>query len=163
MLIAPVAGDKLTLKSVEGELRVSSYTALKPEPAVYLTQPLESGDRFTFFSDITSLNGAEVELDPSNLLNASSLVRRKFNLPQVGDMITTTLIDTDFKNESIELEVTGVTLSGREPHSLIIKCGTTKLSLSDIQSITRKRGFETFNRKAFLKYYVDYLPLGTKI
>jgi hypothetical protein len=163
MLVAPVAGDKLTLISVQEELKVSSYTALKPDPAVYLTEPLESGDRFAFFADITSLNGTEVELDSGGLLKASGLVKRKFNLPQVGDIITTGLVETDFKQENIELEVTAVNLAGKEPHTLVVKCGKTTLNLTDIQDIKRKRGFEEFNRKGFLRYYVDYLPLGAKL
>jgi hypothetical protein len=162
MLVAPVAGDKVTLQSTGGPAKVSSYTALKPEPAVYLTEPLESGERFTFFSDILSLNGVEVEQDSSNLLKASSLVKRKHNLPQVGDSIVTGLVETAFKQESMELEVTGVTLSGKEPRSLVVKCGKTVLNLTDIQDIKRKRGFEKFDRSGFLKYYVDYLPLGAK-
>jgi hypothetical protein len=162
MLVAPVAGDKLTLLSVTGEVQVSSYTSLKPEPAVYLTEKLESGERFTFFSDIATLNGNEVKLDGGGLLQASGLVKRKHNLPQVGDTIITGLMETDYQQESMELEVTAVSLSGKEPHSLVIKCGKTNLTLADIQGIKRKRGSETFNRAAFLKYYVDYMPLGTK-
>lgn len=162
MLIAPVAGDKVTLQSTGGSAQVSSYTALKPEPAVYLTEPLESGERFTFFSDITSLNGIEVKTDSGGLLQASGLTKRKFNLPQPGDKIVTGLVETDFKQESMELEVTAVSLSGKEPHSLVVKCGKTTLSLADIQDIKRKRGSEPFNRKAFLRYYVDYMPIGAK-
>ena len=162
MLIAPVAGDKLTLLSVEGEVKVSSYTALKPDPAVYLTEVLESGERFVFFADIATMNGAEVKLDSGGLLIAVGSIQRRFNLPQVGDSIITGLIETDYKQESAELVVTAVSLSGKEPHSLVIKCGKTNLALTDIQDIKRKRGFEKFNRTGFLKYYVDYLPLGSK-
>ncbi len=161
MLVVPVAGDKLSLMSSQGEWRVSTYTALKPEPAVYLTEPLESGDRFTFFSDITAINGIAVE-QSGGLLKASGLIKRKFNLPQPGDVIITGLIETAYKQEQMELEVTSVTISGKEPRSVVIKCGTTKLSLNDIQGIKRKRGFEKFERRGFLKYYIDYMPIGVK-
>ena len=159
MLVVPVSGDKLTLMSTQTVLCVSSYTALKPEPAVYLTEPLESGDRFTFFSDITAINGISVK-PKNNLFDASGLIKRKYNLPQPGDTIITFLVDTSFKQETIELEITDVTISGKEPRSIVIKCGSTKLGLNEIQDIKRKRGFEKFNREAFLKYYVDYCPLS---
>lgn len=162
MLLVPLTGDKLALKSTEGGVKVSSYTALKPEPAVYITEPLESGDRFVLFSDIMSVNGIEVTLDSSGLLKASSLLKRKYNLPQIGDTITTSLVDTAFKQEFMELKVTNVTISGREPRSIIVKCGTTSLSLADITDIKRKRGFEIFNHAAFVRYYSDYMPLGSK-
>jgi len=165
MFIVPLPGDKIRILSQPDLLKVKAYTSLKSEPAVYLTDVLPDGSRAVYLSDIIELNGVKVEYDSSSkLLEPLGLVKRKFNLPQIGDTITTSLIDTDFKKEQVKLEVTKLKLHDRHnpSRSLDVICGKTTVSLNDILNIDRAHGFESFDQKNFTKLYLDYLPYTTK-
>jgi hypothetical protein len=147
MFIVPLPEDKIRILSQPDLLKVKAYTSLKSEPAVYLTDVLPGGSRAVYLSDIIELNGVKVEYDSSSkLLEPLGLVKRKYNLPQIGDTITTSLIDTDH-NPSRSLDVI---------------CGKTTVSLNDILNIDRAHGFESFDQKNFTKLYLDYLPYTTK-
>jgi hypothetical protein len=146
-------------------LRVSSYTSLKSEPAVYLRQPLDDGSKAVYFSDIIEVNGSPVEYDSdSKLLKALGPIRRKFNLPQPRDTLTIKLVDTTFKQEAIKLIVEAVKLHSRnDPTKALLVCSKdTCVPLTEILDVEREVGFEKFNRSQFLHYYVDYLPFNAK-
>ena len=166
MYVVPLHGDKIRVLNEADLLRVKSYTSLKSEPAVYLTDVLADGTRAVYLSDIVELNGVKVEYDSdAKLLKALGPIKRKFNLPQPGDTVVTKLIDTDFKKEEVTLEVTRLKLHDqRNPsRSLEVICGDTIIGLSDILDIRRKVGAEQFDPKAFTKLYLDYLPYTAKL
>jgi len=165
MLVAPVAGDRVKVLSSPDLLRVSSYTSLKSEPAVYLRQPLEDGSKAVYFSDIVEINGTPVEYDSdSKLLKALGPLKRKFNLPQPRDKVATKLIDTAFKQETVKLEVKDLRLHSRKEPSkaLLVVTKDSSFPLSELIDIEREIGFEKFKREAFLQYYIDYLPMNFK-
>ncbi len=164
MLIAPVTGDKIVTLSYQDVLRVSSYTSLKSEPAVYLKEALPDGSRAIYLSDIVEVNGVRVEYESgSKLLKALGPLRRKFNLPQEGDTVVTKLIETTFKQEEVSFEVTSLRLHerGQSTKSLSVKGKDISITLNEIIDIKRKIGGEPFKRTAFLAYYSDYLPFTT--
>ena len=165
MLVAPVAGDRIKVLSSPDSLRVSSYTSLKSEPAVYLREPLQDGSRAVYFSDIVEINGTAVEYESdSKLLKALGPLKRKFNLPQEGDEIIIKLIDTAFKQEKVKLKVTGLRLHSRKEPSkaLLVVTEDSSFPLTEILDIERSVGFERFKRESFLQFYLDYLPYNTK-
>lgn len=165
MLIAPVAGDRIKVLNSSEVLRVSSYTSLKSEPAVYLRQPLDDGSKAVYFSDITEVNGTPIEYDSdSKLLKALGPIRRKFNLPQFRDTLVIKLVDTTFKQEQIKLTVEIIKLHSRnDPTKALLICSKdTCVPLTDIIDIEREVGFEKFDRQKFLQYYIDYLPFNAK-
>lgn len=165
MLVAPVAGDRIKVLSSPDELRVSSYTSLKSEPAVYLRVPLDDGSKAVYFSDIVELNGTPVEYDSeSKLLKAMGPLKRKYNLPQEHDTVVIKLIDTAFKQEATKLKVERIKLHSRsDPTKALLVCSKdTCVPLTDIVDIEREVGYEKFNRKAFIDYYLDYLPFNVK-
>jgi hypothetical protein len=164
MLVALVKNDKVKLLGKEGTHRVSSYTSLKTQPAVYLKEPLDDGQRSAFLSDVIEVNGVKVEYDEAaHLLNALGPLKRTYQLPQPGDKVTYTLVETDFKEEKVTSKVQDLRLHarGNASKSLQVKVeGGTMLELTDIVDIERKVGGERFDRAGFQRYYVDYLSFG---
>lgn len=166
MLVALVKNDKVKLLGKEGIHRVSSYSSLKTQPAVYLKAPLDDGQRSAFFADIIEVNGVKVEYDDAaHLLVALGPLKRLYQLPQPGDKVTYTLVETDFKEEKVTSTVQDLRLHarGNPSKSLQVKVeGGTMLELTDIIDIDRKVGGERFDRAGFQHYYVDYLSFGKK-
>jgi len=165
MLVAPVAGDQIKVLSSPDILRVSSYTSLKSEPAIYLREPLEDGSRAVYFSDIVEINGTPVEYESaSKLLKALGPLKRKFNLPQENDEVIIKLIDTAFKQEAVKLKVKDLRLHSRKEPSkaLLIVTKDSSFPLTEIIDIERQVGFEKFDRTKFLNFYIDYLPMNFK-
>lgn len=164
MLVALVKNDRVKLIGHEGVSRVSSYTSFKAKPAVYLKEPLEDGSRSAYFEDVIEVNGVRVEYDEeSHLLSALGPLKRAYQLPQPGDTVTYTLVETDYKEERVTAVVKALRLHarGNESRSLQVKLeGTdTVLELTSILDIERKVGGETFNRAKFQHFYLDYLKL----
>lgn len=161
MLIALVKNDKLKLVGKDGTHVVSSYTSLKTEPAVYLKEELEDGTKAVFFSDVLEVNGVKVKYDESSkLLEALGPIKRSIHLPQPGDTVTYTLVETDYSEERVQGEVKDLRLHarGNPSKSLQVKVeGGTTLELTDIVNIERKVGGANFSRASFQRYYVDYL------
>lgn len=162
MLVALVKNDKLKILGQDGISTVSSYTSLKTEPAVYLKEPLADGTRSVFFSDIAEVNDIKVKYDEaSHLLEALGPLKRAVQLPQVGDTITYTLVETDYAEEKVTAKVADLRLHARDnpAKSLQVKLedSDTVLELTDIIDIDRAVGGERFNRSKFQRYYVDYL------
>lgn len=164
MLIALVKNDKIRLLGKEGVHRVSSYTSLKSQPAIYLNEPLDDGQRSAFVSDVIEVNGVKAEYDEAvHLLNALGPLKRRHQLPQPGDKVTYTLVETDYSEEQVTSEVIDLRLHARNnpSRSLQVKLeGGTMLELTDIVDIERKVGSERFDRAGFQHYYVDYMSFG---
>lgn len=167
MLVVLLKNDKVKLLGQDGVHVVSSYTSLKTQPAVYLKEPLPDGSRAAFFSDVVEVNGVRVEYDSSShLLEALGPLKRPIHLPQPGDKVTYTLVETDHDEEQVEAEVKDLRLHARNnpTKSLQVKLeGTdTVLELTEVVDIKRKTGNDVFNRSKFQHAYVDYLSYGAE-
>jgi hypothetical protein len=164
MLVVPVKGDKIRTKDDGSIKRISSFSSLKDEPAVYVTPG--GNEPYVYFSDIIEINGVRVEYSTeSKVFDALGPLRRKFNLPQPKDKIKVKVIDVPYKDETEEFVVTGLRLHSKkygEGRGMLIICKEGKFSLSDIISIERSTWSERFDRDKFSKYYFDYLPVGLK-
>lgn len=165
MLIALVKNDKLKLLGQDGVYSVSSYTSLKAKPAVYLKEALADGTRAVFFSEVVEVNGIKVEYDDTtHLLSALGMLKRAVNLPQPGDTLTYTLVETDYDEEKVKAKVKDLRLHARGNPSkslqVTLESSDTVLELTDIIDIERKVGGERFSRSKFQHYYVDYLSFG---
>lgn len=165
MFIVPVAKDKIRTKDDSEPRVVSSFTSLKNEPAVYL-QPSSSRDKYVYFSDIVEVNGVRVEYDAaSKVFNALGPLKRWYNIPQPGDVITVKMSDADFKKETEEIEVESVKLHNKKEGIArgLLVCGEKScFSLNEILNIKRKSWTETFSYSNFKKYYLDYCPYALK-
>jgi len=164
MLIVPVSGDRVRTKD-SGDIRVvSSFSALKDEPAVYVKPG--GGNNYVYFSDIVEINGVSVEYAPdSKVFNALGPMKRRFNLPQPKDTIKVKLIDVPYKDELEELEVTGLRLHSKKygiGRGLLVITKEGEFTLNDLQDVVHKGWSEPFNEARFKRYYFDYLPIGLK-
>jgi len=166
MFVVPLRGDKVKTKDDSSPRVVTSFSSLKDEPAVYLL-PSSSRDRFLYFSDLVEINGVAVEYDrTSKLFNALGPLKRKFNLPQPGDMITVKLMDVNFKDETETIDVDALKLHSKKygiGRGLLV-CGQKScFSLNEILNLTRRSWSEKFDAEKFQKYYLDYCPLGLHV
>lgn len=167
MLIALLKHDKLKLIGQDGLYTVSSYTSFKAKPAVYLTEPLADGSKAVFFSDVLEVNGVKVEYDDdSHLLDALGPLKRPIQLPQPGDKVVYTLVETDYSEEEVNAVVKSLRLHSHDnpTRSLQIKLenSETVLELTDIVDIERDHGGEQFNRSKFQRCYVDYMSFSKR-
>lgn len=167
MLVIPVAGDKIATKDNSTPAKVSSFTSLKDEPAVYLV-PSTSSEKFVYFSDIVEINGVRVEYVPeSKVFDALGPLKRKYNIPQPGDTITVKLKVVDYNNDDSEkIEVKEIKLHSKK-YGIgrgLLTCGEKScFSIADILDIERDGWTEKFDQDRFRKYYSDYGPLGVKV
>jgi hypothetical protein len=100
MLIVPVKGDRIRTKDDSQYHRVSSFSSLKDEPAVYI-KPAGT-DPFVYFSDIVEINGVRVEYDSSSkVFNALGPLKRKYNIPQPKDSIFVKLLSAPKNYQSL--------------------------------------------------------------
>lgn len=165
MYVALVKHDKIKLMGRDGVHVVSSYTSLKTEPAVYLKDALPDGQRSAFFSDVIEVNDVKVKYDEeSHLLIALGPLKRRYQLPQPGDTVKYTLVETDYTEEVVSADVKDLRLHarGNPGKSLQVRLeNDTMLELTGILDIERKIGGELpFNRAAFQRFYIDYLSFG---
>lgn len=165
MFVIPVAKDKILTKDDSTPKVVSSFSSLKDEPAVYLTEGV-SRDRYVYFSDIVEINGVRVEYDSSSkTFNALGPLKRKYNIPQPKDTITVKLTDAPFKKETEEIEVKSIKLHNKREgitRGLLACSDKSCFSLNEILDIKRRNWTEIFNQEGFKKYYIDYLPYNLK-
>ena len=155
MLIVPVTGDKITVKDTEEVLVVSSYTNLKKEPALYIEG--NSADAVIFFSQIEEINGVKVSYNStSKVFDSLGPLKRKINLPQIGD-----LLSVEDGKEIKEIEVKNLKLHDRNKKSfgLLVSDGIDTYSLKQIKEISSKSNLSNPNIVQFRKYYIDYFPL----
>ena len=164
MFVVPVKGDKIRTKDDGTYKRVSSFSSLKDEPAVYVRPAGNSP--YVYFSDIVEINGVRVVYNSeSKIFEALGPMKRKFNLPQPKDVIEVKLIEVPFKDETEKFTVTGIKLNSKKHtvgQGILVKCKEGQFSLSDIISIERTNWTERFDREQFKKLYFDYLPINIK-
>ena len=160
MLIVPLSNDRIVLRGKDGTYLVSSYTGFKHEPSVYLKSTLPDGTRFIEFSEIIEVNGIPVDYqEDSKLLKALGPLKRIIHLPQKGDTICYTLVDTSFHKDEVCSEVLALKLHSikDKTHSLQVKLENTMLSLASILDIKRdQNNTMKFSRAKFQKLYIDY-------
>lgn len=164
MFVVPVRGDRVRTKDSGDVLKVSSFSSLKDEPAVYVTPT--GGDNYVYFSDIVEINSVRVEYVPdSKVFNSLGPLRRKYNLPQPKDTIKVKLIDVSYSDELEELQVTSLRLHSKKygaDRGLMIITKEGEFNLSEIRDLERNGWTEPFNKDRFKKYYFDYLAISMK-
>lgn len=164
MFVVPVKGDKIRTKDDGEYKKVSSFSSLKDEPAVYVKPA--GNEPFVYFSDIVEINGVRVTYhSEGKIFEALGPMKRRFNLPQPKDTITVKLIDVPYKDETEDLVVTGIKLHSKkfgEGRGLLVTCKEGQFALSDILDIERHNWTERFDRELFKKLYFDYLPINMK-
>jgi len=164
MFVVPVAGDRIKTKDSGDLLKVSSYSSLKDEPAVYVKPA--GREPYVYFSDIVELNGVRVEYNSdSKVFDALGPIKRKFNLPQPKDTIKVKLIEVSYKDEVEELDVTSLRLHSKKygaGRGLLVITKEGEFSIGDLLDIDHKGWTEKFDLARFRKYYFDYMPANTK-
>ena len=164
MFVIPVAGDKIRTKDSGDFLKVSSFSSLKDEPAVYVKPAGDSP--YIYFSDIVEINGVRVEYHPdSKVFETLGPLRRKYNLPQPKDKIKIKLMNVPFKDETEQLVVKSLRLHSKkygEGRGLLVVCKEGQFSIGDILDIEHDGWTEKFDIDRFRKYYFDYLPTNIK-
>jgi hypothetical protein len=164
MFVVPVSGDRIKTKDSGDIRKVSSFSSLKDEPAVYIKPG--GSDNYIYFSDITEINGVAVEYDSaSKVFNALGPLRRRFNLPQPKDSIKVKLVDVSFKDDLEELVVTGLRLHSRKygaGRGMLIITKEGEFPLSDLKDILHRDFTEKFDEMRFRRYYFDYLSVNMK-
>ena len=164
MFVVPVSGDRIKTKD-NGEIRkVTSFSSLKDEPAVYVRPG--GSENYVYFSDIIEINGVTVEFnEDSKVFDSLGPLKRRFNLPQPKDTIKVKLINVSFKDELEDLIVTSLRLHSKKygaGRGLLIITKEGEFSLSDIRDVVHSTWNEQFDVERFKKYYFDYLPTGIK-
>ena len=152
MLVLPVSGDRID--TGVAIYTVLSYAPFDDAPAVYIDEKSGNSDRI-LFSDIKKINGTPVKLDTAGIFTASSLVKRKFQLPQVSDIVSSKT--GTVKVKSLKLRAHGKLTSG------ILVVGATEtgapvtMFCKEMIGIERANGDTGFKKSAFLSLYGDYL------
>ena len=164
MFVVPVSGDRVKTKDGGDIRKVSSFSSLKDEPAVYVKPG--GSDNYIYFSDIIEINGVSVEFDvDSKVFNALGPLRRKYNLPQPKDTIKVKLIEVSFKDELEELEITGLRLHSKKygaGRGLLVITKEGEFSIGDLKDVVHRDFNERFDEQKFKRYYFDYLSTGMK-
>lgn len=160
MLVVPLRGDKIETK--EGvTFTVLSYTNFKEKgPAVYVEHTAGVPSDPVYFFDINKINSKVVTYIPgAKVFQVSGALKRKVELPQVGDQVT-------YKGQTgpATLKVTGLKLHKRDELGkglLVVGTdpdveGKVFLRLDQVVDIERDIGNDLFSRDRFLSYYSDY-------
>jgi hypothetical protein len=165
MFVVPVSGDKLKIADNDTPFVVTSYTNLKQEPAVYVDAS-EGENNIVYFYDIIEINDVKVELNRSSkTFESLGILKRKFNLPQPGDVLSVTRKTPDGEMEDAQVTVKAIKLHNKTEgisRGLSVVGDESSYDLLSIKDIERKNGSEKFDPKKFQKYYFDYLPYGKK-
>lgn len=160
MFVVPLKGDKIETK--DGiTFTVLSFTNYRDKgPAVYVEHTAGVPSDAVYFFDIIKLNGKTVEFVPgAKVFRASGEIKRKYQLPQVSDMVT-----FKDKNGTQTMKVSGLKLHKRnELAKGLFVVGQVEdseekqnIRLSQIIDIERDIGNDLFSRDKFLSYYSDY-------
>lgn len=160
MLVVPLKGDKIETKDGV-TFSVLSYTNYREKgPAVYVEHTPGVPSDAVYFFDIIKINGKTVEWVPGQkVFRAAGEIRRKYQLPQVNDVVT-----VRGKNGSMDITVTGLKLhkKGELAKGMLIQGHETDtddrqfVRLDQITDIKRDIGSDMFSRDRFLSYYNDY-------
>jgi hypothetical protein len=164
MFVVPVEGDRIKTKDSGDLRRVSSFSSLKDEPAVYVKPG--GSDNYIYFSDIVEINGVTVEYNSdSKVFDALGPLKRRFNLPQPKDSIKVKLKDVSYDDELETLEVTSLRLHSKKygaGRGMLVITKEGEFSLGDIRDVVHRDWKERFDEARFKKYYFDYLSTGMK-
>lgn len=164
MLVIPISGDRIKTKDSGDIRKVSSFSSLKDEPAVYVKPG--GSDNYVYFSDIVEINGVRVEYNTdSKVFDALGPLKRRFNIPQPKDTIKVKLVDVPYKDDLEELEVTSLRLHSKkygEGRGLLVITKEGEFSLADLKDVIHRDWKEQFVEQRFKKYYQDYLSMYMK-
>ncbi len=157
MLIVPLPGDKIEIKSgiVSTVLSFSNYG--KAGPAVFI-QSLDSGKKTESiaYTSVVAINETPVTLTGGKVFSSPGAIKRKIQLPQPGDKVLANGIVISV--QSLKLALRGDLSKGLV---LVGENYDTKdrvvLPIREIVQIDRALGSDVFSRKAFLELYKDYL------
>jgi len=160
MFVVPIKGDKIETK--DGiTFTVLSFTNYRDKgPAVYVEHTAGVPSDAVYFFDINKIDGKTVEYVPgSKIFKATGEIKRRFQLPQVSDVVT-------FKDKigTKTGKVVGLKLHKRNElaKGLFVTVeeeeGGEKahVRLPQIVDIERDIGNDMFSRDKFLSYYSDY-------
>lgn len=160
MFVLPLKGDKIETK--EGvTFTVLSYTNYRDKgPAVFVEHTAGVPSDAVYFFDILKINGKSVEFIPgSKVFKTAGEIKRKFQLPQVGDIVTYkdkdgrgTLKVKGLKLHKKDELAKGLFVVGEEEES----DERSMVRLAHIIDIDRDIGNDLFSRDRFLAYYSDY-------
>ncbi len=160
MFVVPVKGDKIETK--EGvQFTVLSFTNYREKgPAVFVEHTAGVPSDAVYFFDILKINGKTVEFVPgSKVFKTTGEIRRKVQLPQLGDHVT-----YKDKNGRGTMKVKGLKLHKRDELSkglFVVGEGEDSedkltIRIANIIDIERDIGNDLFSRDRFLTYYSDY-------
>lgn len=157
MLILPIPGDKVEVKSGT-QYTVLSYSNYGKEgPAVFVESPDKTAKPSSIlFSVITGINGSPVQLTAQKIFKLNGRIKRSVQLPQPGDFIKSQ--GTQFQVLSLKLAVRANLAKG-----LLLVCedvNTKKkqdIPASEIESLEHANGSDLFSVSQFKKLYKDYL------
>jgi hypothetical protein len=162
MFILPLKGDKIETKDGV-EFTVLSFTNYRDKgPAVYVEHTPEVPSDAVYFFDIAKIGGKTVEWVPgAKVFRAAGQLKRRFQLPQMGDIITIR------GNDGLdELKVVGLKLHKKGDLAKGLFVIGVKLDdadevkqfvrLDQLIDLKRDIGNDLFSRDRFLSYYSDY-------
>lgn len=160
MFVVPIKGDKI--ETTDGKVfTVLSYTNYREKgPAVFVEHASGEPADAIYFADIVKIGGKSVELIPSKIFKAAGEIKRKYHLPQIGDVVS-----FKDKNGRASMKVKGLKLHKRDDLSkgLFVtgerEDSDEKLTVRivNINDIDRSIGSDMFSLDRFLSYYSDYL------
>ena len=167
MLIVPLAGDKIKIANNDSTLKVIEYTRFKSAgPAVYCQVPDSKTLILVYFFDIEEINGVDVEYKKSShLFKALGKVKRKYNIPQKGDVILITRKGSSTEEDDDALEKKKVKVDKVEiklgksnlVHGLFVTDEDKNLiNCKRILDVESEIGTQAFDRSGFIKYYKEY-------
>lgn len=160
MFVLPIKGDKIETKDGV-QFTVLSYTNYREKgPAVFVEHTAGVPSDAVYFFDILKINDKTVEYVPgSKVFKTAGEVKRKIQLPQVGDQVT-----YKDKNGRGTMTVKGLKLHKRDELSKgLFVVGEDQdgddrvmVRIANIIDLDRDIGNDLFSRDRFLSYYSDY-------
>lgn len=163
MFVVPLKGDKIETKDGV-EFTVLSYTNYREKgPAVLVEHTAGVPSDAVYFFDILKINSKTVEyVHGSKIFKVTAEIKRKIQLPQVGDIVT-------YKDRSgtATLKVKGLKLHKRDQLSKgMFVLGESEdvsdkieVRIASIIDIERDIGSNMFSRDKFRAYYSDYIGI----
>lgn len=160
MILVPLKADKVQTANglPQAVAEISAYAPAGP--SVIVRSPL--GVKTIPFSEITHINGKEVKLlkndEGYNVFGTDSFVERKFQLPQVGEVLQSRISGVEVRKyevQRIRLHVPQMVTRG-----IVLNCIERDAPTKDIVEITLPDILDIeqtiFNRVKFLDAYVGY-------
>jgi hypothetical protein len=160
MFVLPVKGDKIETKDGVTFTALSFTNYREKGPAVFVEHTAGVPSDAVYFFDILKINDKAVEYIPgSKVFKTAGEIRRKFQLPQVGDTVT-------FKDKEGRgvMKVKGLKLHKRGELAkglFVVGEGDEDderktVRIAHVIDIERDIGNDLFSRDRFLSYYSDY-------